>query len=120
MAGSALRPCLQLSFRRAGDAASKPSPIRSSRASHRDAHLSAVYLQPVAQNPLGMTMPPARRTDVLRVVEKLDLLIIEDMVYGFLDDEPPLASLAPDRCVVFESLSKIVSPGLSLGMIVAP
>lgn len=87
---------------------------------HRDAHLSAVYLQPVAQNPLGMTMPPARRTDVLRVVEKLDLLIIEDMVYGFLDDEPPLASLAPDRCVVFESLSKIVSPGLSLGMIVAP
>jgi DNA-binding transcriptional MocR family regulator len=87
---------------------------------HRDAHLSAVYLQPVIQNPLGMTMPPARRADVLRVVEKFDLIVIEDMVYGFLADEPPLATLAPDRCVVFESLSKKVAPGLSLGTIVSP
>jgi DNA-binding transcriptional MocR family regulator len=87
---------------------------------HRDAHLSAVYLQPVIQNPLGITMPPARRNDLLRVVEKLDLVVIEDMVYGFLSDEPPLASLAPDRCIVFESLSKNVAPGLSVGMIVSP
>ena len=87
---------------------------------HRDAHLSAVYLQPVIQNPLGMTMPPARRADVLRVVEKLDLIVIEDMVYGFLADEPPLATLAPDRCVVFESLSKKVAPGLALGIIASP
>ena len=35
-------------------------------------------------------MPPARRTDLLRVVEKLDLPVIEDNVYGFLDSEPPL------------------------------
>jgi DNA-binding transcriptional MocR family regulator len=87
---------------------------------HRDAHLSAVYLQPAIQNPLGVTMPPARRADVLRVVEKLDLLVIEDTVYGFLADEPPLATLAPDRCIVFESLSKKVAPGLSIGMIVPP
>jgi DNA-binding transcriptional MocR family regulator len=67
-----------------------------------------------------MTMPPARRADFIRVVEKLDLTVIEDRVYGFLDDEPPLATLAPDRCVVFESLSKKVAPGLSLGLIVSP
>ena len=28
---------------------------------HREAHLSALYIQPTIQNPLGMTMPPARR-----------------------------------------------------------
>ena len=87
---------------------------------HREAHLSALYVQPIIQNPLGMTMPPSRRADLLRVVEKLDLTVIEDAVYAFLDDVPPLAALAPDRCVVLDSLSKKVAPGLSLGFVVAP
>ena len=87
---------------------------------HREAHLSALYIQPIIQNPLGMTMPAARRADLLRVVEKLDLTVIEDAVYGFLYDEPPLAAMAPDRCVVLDSLSKKVAPGLALGFIVAP
>src|SRR5260370_33811813 len=67
-----------------------------------------------------MTMPGSRRADLLRVVEKLGLTIIEDAVYGFLDDEAPLAALAPDRCVVIDSLSKKVAPGLALGFIVPP
>lgn len=87
---------------------------------HREAHLSALYIQPIIQNPLGITMPAARRADLLRVVEKLDLVVIEDAVYAFLDDEPPLAALAPDRCVVLDSLSKKVAPGLSLGFVVPP
>jgi DNA-binding transcriptional MocR family regulator len=87
---------------------------------HREAGLSAIYIQPAIQNPLGMTMGPARRADIVRVVEKLDLTVIEDIVYGFLDDVPPLAVLAPDRCVVFDSLSKKVAPGLSLGLVAAP
>jgi len=88
---------------------------------HRDAHLSALYLQPTIQNPLGITIPAARRADLLRVIEKFDLTVIEDAVYGFLDDEQaPLAALAPDRCIVLDSLSKKVAPGLALGFIVAP
>jgi DNA-binding transcriptional MocR family regulator len=87
---------------------------------HREANLSAIYIQPTIQNPLGMTMPAARRTELLRVVEKLDLTVIEDTVYGFLSDEAPLAALAPDRCVVLDSLSKKVAPGLALGFIVSP
>jgi DNA-binding transcriptional MocR family regulator len=87
----------------------------------REAHLSALYLQPTIQNPLGITMPAARRADLLRVIEKLDLTVIEDAVYGFLDDEQaPLAALAPDRCIVLDSLSKKIAPGLALGFIVAP
>lgn len=87
---------------------------------HREAQLSAIYIQPAAQNPLGMTMTPARRADLLRVVEKLNLPIIEDNVYGFFDNEPPLAALAPDSCIVIDSLSKRVAPGLALGFIVPP
>jgi DNA-binding transcriptional MocR family regulator len=87
---------------------------------HRDAHLSALYIQPIIQNPLGITMPPGRRADLVRVVEKLNLPVIEDTVYGFLDDEPPLATLAPDSCIVLDSLSKKVAPGLALGFIVPP
>lgn len=87
---------------------------------HREAHLSAIYVQPAIQNPLGITMSPARRSDLLRVVETLNLPIIEDNVYGFLDDEPPLAALAPDTCIAVDSLSKKVAPGLTLGFIVPP
>jgi DNA-binding transcriptional MocR family regulator len=87
---------------------------------HREGRLSALYVQPVMQNPLGITMPPARRTELLRVVEKLGLIVIEDAVYGFLDDEAPLASEAPDTCIVLDSLSKKVAPGLALGFIVMP
>ena len=87
---------------------------------HNEAHISAIYMQPVVQNPLGMTMTSARRADLLRVIEKLNLPIIEDNVYGFLDNEPPLAALAPDSCIVIDSLSKKVAPGLSLGIIVPP
>ncbi len=87
---------------------------------HREAHLSALYVQPTIQNPLGMTMPQARRADLLRVVEKLGLPVIEDTVYGFLDEETPMAALAPDSCITLDSLSKKVAPGLALGFIVSP
>lgn len=87
---------------------------------HQEAQLSAIYIQPAIHNPLGMTMAPARRRDLLRVVEALGLTIIEDRVYSFLDDAPPLAALAPDTCVVIDSLSKRGAPGLSLGFIIPP
>jgi len=87
---------------------------------HRQAHLSAIYLQPSVQNPLGTTMTAGRRSDLLRVVEKLNLPVIEDNVYGFLGDEPPLAALAPASCIVIDSLSKKVAPGLTLGFVIIP
>ena len=87
---------------------------------HHEAHLSALYIQPTVQNPLGMTMPGSRRDELLRVVEKLGLIVIEDAVYGFLDDEAPLAARAPDCCIFLDSLSKKVAPGLALGFIIPP
>ena len=86
----------------------------------REAHLAALYIQPRVQNPLGITMPASRRADLSQIVEKLGLIMIEDAVYGFLDDEAPLAALAPNSCVLVDSLSKKVAPGLALGFIIPP
>ncbi|MDQ0558649.1 DNA-binding transcriptional MocR family regulator [Rhizobium mesoamericanum] len=104
-----------------------PLPMDSSglrpdalRKAHEEAHLSAIYVQPTAHNPLGTTMTATRRHELVRIAEELDLLIVEDNVYSFLDDEPPLAALAADRCVVLDSLSKKIAPGLTLGFVVPP
>jgi DNA-binding transcriptional MocR family regulator len=87
---------------------------------HRTGALSAVYLQPVMQNPLGHTMSEPRREEVLRLVRKLDLMIIEDLVYGFLSDIPPLAAQAEERAIVVDSLAKRLAPGIAVGFLHVP
>ncbi|MFB7634244.1 PLP-dependent aminotransferase family protein [Streptomyces sp. NPDC056149] len=85
------------------------------------APLRAVYLQPALHNPLGTTMPAARRAEVAATLGELDLYAVEDAVYGFLrPDLPPLAALAPERTVLVDSLSKRLAPGLTLGFLVPP
>ncbi|GJE10274.1 PLP-dependent aminotransferase family protein [Methylobacterium longum] len=87
---------------------------------HRAAPLSGVYIQPTLQNPLGVTMGPARRADLARLLEGTGLTVIEDAVYSFLADAQPLASFAPDRTILIDSLSKRVMPALTVGLIAAP
>jgi DNA-binding transcriptional MocR family regulator len=87
---------------------------------HRAAPLAAIYVQPVIHNPLGHSMSDARRLDLLRTASKLDLFVIEDLVYGFLSDKPPLAALDPGRCIVADSLSKTVAPGAAVGTLHVP
>jgi len=87
---------------------------------HRSGAISAVYLQPVMQNPLGWTMGEARREEMLRLVNKLDLIIIEDLIYGFLADVPPLAAQAAERTIVVDSLSKRIAPGVAVGFLHVP
>jgi DNA-binding transcriptional MocR family regulator len=89
-------------------------------AAHHPAPLRAVYLQPTLHNPLGVSMPPARRADLAATLRRLDLVAIEDRVFSFLADDAPLAALAPDHVIVADSLSKRLAPGLSVGFAVAP
>jgi DNA-binding transcriptional MocR family regulator len=90
------------------------------RTAHRAGPLRAVYLQPTLHNPLGVAMPDRRRAELADILHDRGIYAIEDAVYGFLHDEPPLASLAPDHTVLVESLSKRLAPGLSVGFAVAP
>jgi 2-aminoadipate transaminase len=83
-----------------------------------------VYVVPNFQNPAGVTMQKSRRDELIELAEKRDLLIIEDNPYGLLrfegKPEKTLASRAPHRVVYLGTLSKIVSPGIRIGWVMAP
>jgi DNA-binding transcriptional MocR family regulator len=87
---------------------------------HRGGALSALYLQPVLHNPIGYSMTAARREEMTKLAGRLGLFIIEDLVYGFLSDDPPLAASAGDRCIVVDSLSKRIAPGVAVGFLHVP
>jgi DNA-binding transcriptional MocR family regulator len=77
---------------------------------------------PTLHNPTTVTMPDDRRRQIAQVVERCDLLLIEDDIYGHLPSSRPLPITAhvPHRSVLVSGLSKCVAPGLRLGYIVAP
>ncbi|WP_299439659.1 PLP-dependent aminotransferase family protein [uncultured Rhodospira sp.] len=80
------------------------------------------YLTPTLQTPTAAIMPESRRRALVEVAGRHDLLLIEDDVFGplVLDAPPPLARLAPDRVVYLSSTSKVLAPGLRVGVARAP
>ncbi|MEJ2860625.1 MocR-like pyridoxine biosynthesis transcription factor PdxR [Actinomycetospora flava] len=88
------------------------------------AGVDAVYLTPAHQYPLGARLPVARRADLVARARAEDLLLVEDDYDGELRYDvaplPLLAGLAPDVTVHLGTTSKILSPGLGAGWMVAP
>ncbi|WP_201645387.1 aminotransferase-like domain-containing protein [Paraburkholderia metrosideri] len=81
-----------------------------------------VYLNPTLQNPTTHTMPEKRRLEIARVVERLNVKIIEDDPYWLLakDAPPPFARLIPARVFYISTLSKCLSPGLRTAFVAFP
>jgi len=83
-----------------------------------------VYIVPNFQNPAGVTMNRSRRDKLMELADEYDLLIIEDNPYGLLrfegEPEETLARRDPHRVVYLGTLSKIVSPGIRVGWVMAP
>lgn len=79
-----------------------------------------LYVQPVAQNPTGISLSSSRRQALIEWAQETHVPVVEDDAYGFLVDTPPLASQAPDRAVYLNTLSKILAPGIRVGCLVAP
>jgi len=80
------------------------------------------YVQPL-QTPTGRIMGLERRQAIVGIARAMDLLIVEDDLYGAYAGElglPPLAALAPERVFHVSSLSKSVTPGLRVGYLVPP
>ena len=80
------------------------------------------YLVPTLHNPSNVTMPDARRDALVETAQAENLTLVEDDIYGFLADDPPvpLAARDPERAVYVTSLSKCVAPGLRVGFVKAP
>lgn len=78
-----------------------------------------VVLTPSLQNPTGAIMGPRRCSEIADIINKYQIIMIEDDVYGGLIEQPPLSVLVPDRSVFISSFSKTVAAGLRLGYIAA-
>ncbi|MGH2801767.1 MAG: PLP-dependent aminotransferase family protein, partial [Thermoleophilaceae bacterium] len=84
-----------------------------------------VYTVPTFQNPAGVTMSLPRRRRLVEIAHERELLVLEDNPYGLLryegDALPPLFALDRGVYVMYlGTFSKILSPGIRLGWVVAP
>lgn len=89
-----------------------------------------IYLIPTFGNPSGATLTLERRKRVLELAAKYQTLVVEDDPYSdlYFDAPPPPSLLAlsaevtgsRDYLVHCGSLSKILSPGLRIGWMIAP
>lgn len=83
-----------------------------------------LYTVPIAHNPAGVTMSIERKKRLIELAEEYDFLIVEDDVYGLLvfekvDTTPIKLFDKSGRVIYIASFSKILSPGLRLGYIIA-
>ena len=80
------------------------------------------YSIPNFQNPTGITYSLNKREKIGSIFNKNNTLLVEDNPYGEIrfigKDLPPIKSYL-ERSVLLGSFSKIVSPGMRLGWIVA-
>ncbi|MBQ4128706.1 MAG: PLP-dependent aminotransferase family protein [Ruminococcus sp.] len=83
-----------------------------------------IYTIPNFQNPSGVTMSLEKRKALYELAKKYGVLIIEDNPYGDLrysgEDVPCIKSFDTDGIVIYSgSFSKVVSPGIRVGYMVA-
>ncbi|MEV0297199.1 PLP-dependent aminotransferase family protein [Nocardia sp. NPDC050710] len=85
--------------------------------------VKAVYCTPAHQFPLGARMPASRRVQLVEFARHARIPIIEDDYDGELRYDtaplPLLAAMAPDVVVHLGTTSKILSPVLGVGWMVA-
>ena len=88
----------------------------------RDARF--LYVLPNFQNPTGRMLSEERRVELVNTAQKIGLPIVEDNPYGELwfDQPPPLPLTArlPAQSIYLGSFSKVLSPGMRMGFLVAP
>lgn len=85
--------------------------------------IQLLYLNPTHQNPTGKTMSLHRRKQIIAICQTYQIPIIEDDIFAelhFQSVPPTLKELAPDQVIYLGSLSKILSPLIKIGWILAP
>lgn len=95
--------------------------IEEVRASGRRVKL--LYTIPNFTNPSGITLSAERRPEIARICAEAGIGIVEDDPYGLIrfDGDPVAPIRAHDASVMYlGSLSKIFSPGIRIGWVLAP
>jgi len=85
-------------------------------------HPRLAFLMPTAHNPTLTTMPETRRRAIAAIARKHSVWLIEDDIYGVMtgDQNPLMASMAPERTFLVSGLSKSVTAGVRGGWVACP
>ncbi|MCM3768625.1 PLP-dependent aminotransferase family protein [Neobacillus niacini] len=85
----------------------------------RNTPLQGIYLNPSCNNPTAVTMTMNRRKEIAEVINKHELILIEDDVYSFLgpDGYYPISHYVPERFVYILSVAKSLSSGVRVAFI---
>lgn len=80
------------------------------------------YVIPDFQNPSGATCSGRKRQALVALARQHDLLLVEDAPYRLLryrgTPEPTLYSLAPEHVLHMTSFTKLIAPGVRLGLMI--
>jgi 2-aminoadipate transaminase len=83
-----------------------------------------LYALPNFQNPTGRSLSVARRIELVETCARHGLPLIEDDPYGALcysgEPFPKMLPMNPDGVIYMGSFSKVLTPGIRLGYVVAP
>ena len=83
-----------------------------------------LYLVPDFQNPAGATLSRAKRERVVKLAVQYGFWVLEDIPYRKLryqgEEHPLLREFDASRIVTLSSFSKLLSPGLRVGFMLAP
>lgn len=84
--------------------------------------VAAVFLQPRAQNPTGVSMSPKRATTIGNLLRGTPTLVVEDDSAGNISSSPPisLGAAIPEQTVHIRSFSKSHGPDLRLAAMSGP
>ncbi|MCW4351852.1 PLP-dependent aminotransferase family protein [Hoyosella sp. YIM 151337] len=101
-----------------------PIPADEDGATVPTGKLDAIVVTPGHQFPAGVRMSAPRRSQLVEWARRHEAWIVEDDYDGEIRYDsaplPLLISLAPDRVIHLGSFSKILSPELSTGWLLAP
>jgi 2-aminoadipate transaminase len=90
----------------------------------RGGRIKLLYTIPNFHNPAGVSQPPQRRQEILRIAQNAGIAVLEDDPYGLLgfEGQPPRAMRADDAegVIYLGSFSKTIAAGLRVGWVVAP
>ena len=97
---------------------------RVKRLAKRSNQPKIVYVLPNFHNPAGVTMPEANRRRLVDMASEYDFIILEDDPYGELrysgEHLKPVKAFDDEgRVVYMGTFSKVLSPGLRVGWVVA-
>ena len=87
----------------------------------RREHPRGIFLMPECQNPTTGALPRDRRKEIAKLIERFNLLLIEDDAYGHTaGPHKALTTLVPEHGIYLGGTSKVFGAGLRISFVACP